>query len=488
MVLLTASSTFQRITESKFLTPSNKDGYLNTGMSQRKQQKEIDKAIANLMKYGEQAPWSERKEQFFSEMLMGAADRVDVPVDEFGQALEDSGYMGMVFGYLFELFASSYWDNDDFCMIENYIKRRGWREAPRAKRYLQALAKSEVKLWEITSVSPGHWVEIRPVGSTVKTLRVYEHAGSQGLKRWDCIAARVILLDGKYGFGGGILPFSPDQAQEVPILLERARQNVIDTLKDVRAEDTQCQWSDEDVEEMAKAEANEQLPDLLFSFWACQTYLAITKPMPTLLNRDGHQLHWSKIKFPVNTNDTEEIERRLHAASELDFNHDSKEWIWLKCDKDNIENAGATVLGHLSITDQHLVATVNSIERAEEIKGFLSALLSELIGAPLSVHESFESMMEKYSTKGLPSVETIDAPELITAALDRHYQKILDEPIPALNNLTPRDCSQEKDQHAILIQWLKGLENNTAAVPHMCHYDFKWIWEELGLECIGVDE
>lgn len=457
-------------------------------MNQRKQQKEIDKAIAHLMKYAEQAPWSERQKQFFNEMLMDAANRVDIPIDELGQALEDSGYMGMVFGYLFELFASSYWDNDEFCMIEDYIKRRGWREAARGKRYLQALAKSEAKLWEIIAVNPGHWVEVRPVGSTSKAIRVYEHSGSQSLKRWDCIAARVISLDGKYGFGGGILPFSPEQAQEVLALLERACQSVIDTLKEVRDVEAQCQWSDEDIEEMATADANDQLPDLLFSFWACQTYLAITKPIPTLLNHDGHTLYWSKIKFPLNTSDIEEIEKRLHSAPQLNFNNDSKEWIWLNCDKNNIENVGATVLGHLSIIGQYLVATVNSIERSEEIKDFLSALLSELIGTPLSVHENFESMMEKYSTQELPTEETIDAPELIAASLDQHYRKILDEPIPALNNRTPRDCSLDKDQHTILLQWLKGLENNTAVVPHMSRYDFKWMWEELGLESISADK
>lgn len=457
-------------------------------MNQRKQRKEIDKAIANLTKYSEQALWPERKEQFFIEMLINAANRVDVPINEFGQVLEDSGYMGMLLNYLFELFATSYWDDDEFCMIEEYIKLRGWREAPYAKRYLNALAKSEVKLWEIITVNPGHWVEIRPAGSSSKAIRVYECSGSQNLKRWDCIAARMILLDGKYSFGGGILPFSPDQAQRFPALLESACQSVIDTLNEVRTENAQCQWSDEDIEEIARAETNKQLPDLLFSFWACQTYLAVTN-MPTLLNRDGHRLHWSKIKFPLNISDIEEIGRRLHAASQLDFNNDSKEWFWINCDKGAIESTGATVLGRLSITDQHLVATVNSIERAEEIKRFLSSLLSELIGTPLSVHESFESMMvEDYSTKGLPPVETIDVPELITASLDQHYQKILHEPIPALNNRTPKDCSKEKDQHANLIQWLKGLENNTAAFPHMSHYDFKWMWEELGLECIGVDE
>lgn len=453
-------------------------------MSQRKQQKDINKAIFNLIKYGEQAPWSERQVQFFSEMLMESANEVDVTVDEFGQVLEDNGCMDMAFAYLFELFATAYWDNEDFCMIDDYIKRRGWREAPRAKRYLQALAKSEVKLLEITDVNSGHWVEVRPVGSISKALRVYECAGSENLKRWDCIAARVISLDDKYLFSGGLLPFSPYQAQEVPAFLEHACQSDIDILKELRADDTKCQWSDEDIEEMAKIEANKQLPDILFSFWACQIYLSIIKPMPILLNNDGHQLHWSKIKFPIDKSDIEEVERRLHAASQLDFNSTSKEWVWLDCDKNNIDNKGATVLGHLSITSKYLVATVNSIERAEEIRDFLKTLLNELIGTPLSVYENYEHMMDNYAPKGLPSMQPVEAPEVIKASLDQYYRNILDEPIPMLNNLTPRESSKNKDQHATLIQWLKYLENSTAAVPHMSHYDFKWIWEELGLECI----
>lgn len=127
-------------------------------MNELKHQKSVDKAISNLMKYAKKAPWAEREAQFFSEILRDTAALAGVPVSELGQKLDNYYYMGEAFGYLFELFATSHWDNEDVCMIEDYVKRRGWREPPHAKRYLTALAKSEVRLWEVVTVNVGRWV------------------------------------------------------------------------------------------------------------------------------------------------------------------------------------------------------------------------------------------------------------------------------------------------------------------------------------------
>ncbi|AWK15594.1 hypothetical protein SK355_13955 [Candidatus Fukatsuia symbiotica] len=450
-------------------------------MSTRKQQKELDKAIVHLMKYAEEALWSERKKQFFDDILMDAANGVDISVSELIETLGE-GYLGMAFSYLFELFATSCWNNEKFCMIEDYVKRRGWRETPYATRYLNALAKSEVRLWEVVTVNVGQWAEVRPFGTTSTVLRVYERSGTQNLKRWDCIATSVILLDGKPTFGGGILPFSQEQAQDFPVFLEYAHRRVIEELKEIRADDQQCSWSDEEINLMASSEESDPLSELLFSFWICETYLALTKPMPTLVNRDGHLLQWSKVRFPVAPENQDEIERRLHTAPHLDFDSNTKEWLWFDGEKDKVRDFGTTILGQLSLVDDSLIATVNSVERAETVKAYLNDLLGKLIGNPLSVHENVQSMMENYSTKNLPPAEPLDVPELITASLDQHYRKILDEPIPALNNLTPRECVQKSDQQVNLIQWLKSLENNTARAPHMAHYDFTWMWQELGIE------
>jgi hypothetical protein len=453
-------------------------------MNPRKQQKEIDKAIANLIKYGDNEPWADRQQYFFPERLKEAADSIDVPVDEFGQTLADSGYMDMIHGYLFELFASCHWDNEDFSMTSDYVERRGWREAPYGKRYLGALADSIVELLEATTVNQGHWVEVRPVGTTIKPIRVYERAGSKNLKRWDCMAARVLTVDGKSMFGGGILLFSPSQAQQFSNFLNLEHYSVVELLNEARKEDSQCQWSDEEVGDMAASEVDAQLPELLFTFWVCETYQALVHPMimPTLANKEGDLFQLIKIKFPMAINDKATIEHCLNADPSLDLNSDTNEWVWLDSEKDKVTLFETTVLGHISLTDKHLIATVNSSERAEIIKSKLNEMLADRIGSPLAIHENIQAMMGDMSAKERPPSEQIDAPELITAYLDQHYRKTLDEPIPMLNDLTPRECSKRTGQRAMLIQWLKELENNTAAVEHMAHYDFKWMWKELNVE------
>lgn len=245
-------------------------------MNKRKQQKDIDKAIANLIKYSDSGVWEARQAQFFDEVLSGVAESLEVPADKFYETLEDHGYMETGFVYLFELFASTLWDNEEDSMISNYIKRRGWRETPYAKRYLSALDDSEVQLWEIVDVNAGYWVNVRPVGSTSKTMRIDERLGSQSLEERDCIAARVISLDDKYRFGGGILLFSKEQAQEIPTLLSQAQEHVIKSLKQLSLEKQDCQWSDEDILAIAEDQMQEKLPELLFVFWASQTYVALT--------------------------------------------------------------------------------------------------------------------------------------------------------------------------------------------------------------------
>ncbi|WP_218015673.1 hypothetical protein, partial [Candidatus Regiella insecticola] len=62
---------------------------------------------------------------------------------------------------------------------------------------------------------------------------------------------------------------------------------MIAALKAIRADDKHCLWSDEEINHMAAVEKSERLSELLFSFWTCKTYLALTKPMPTLVNREG---------------------------------------------------------------------------------------------------------------------------------------------------------------------------------------------------------
>lgn len=67
---------------------------------------------------------------------------------------------------------------------------------------------------------------------------------------------------------------------------------------------------------------------------------------------------------------------------------------------------------------------------------------------------------------------------------DRHYHAVLDQAVPMLENVSPREAAETKKGREKLIAWLKFIENaNARQDPHsaMAAYDLGWMWEELGI-------
>jgi hypothetical protein len=69
--------------------------------------------------------------------------------------------------------------------------------------------------------------------------------------------------------------------------------------------------------------------------------------------------------------------------------------------------------------------------------------------------------------------------------LDRHYRDLLDQPIPALGNKSPRAAVKTAKGRAKVVDWLKTLENHTAKFAgsndEMATHNFRWLWTELGV-------
>ena len=51
---------------------------------------------------------------------------------------------------------------------------------------------------------------------------------------------------------------------------------------------------------------------------------------------------------------------------------------------------------------------------------------------------------------------------IIHEALERHYRGLLDEPVPMLENVSPREAAKTKKGREKLIAWLKFIENSIA--------------------------
>ncbi len=95
----------------------------------------------------------------------------------------------MLFGIVFEDFVSRRFPPDNRNVVDDYLKRRGWRESVPGRRYLQQLRDSVLSLYEVVEASPGRHCNLRDLVRGDEPVRVYEHLGTQGLVKWDRIAA-----------------------------------------------------------------------------------------------------------------------------------------------------------------------------------------------------------------------------------------------------------------------------------------------------------
>lgn len=178
------------------------------------QPRSIDKAIANLIKWAERAEWADKYQSLFEALIGPVSQRHDMTPDQLARTLEEAGYGGMVFGMVFEDFLTRRWP-DGRNLVDDYLARRGWREDPPGRRYLQMLRDSSLSVYEVVEVAPGQHCDLLPLLEAGPRVRVYEHLGTRDLVRWDRIAARVLREGDRYRFTGGILPLSHELSRQL---------------------------------------------------------------------------------------------------------------------------------------------------------------------------------------------------------------------------------------------------------------------------------
>jgi len=85
-----------------------------------------DKALKNLLKWSEKEEWSIFREQVFADNFDMICDRFDISVEEIADLLGDA--FDMVYGCVLEDFFTARFGEDDANVIDDYLRRRGWRE------------------------------------------------------------------------------------------------------------------------------------------------------------------------------------------------------------------------------------------------------------------------------------------------------------------------------------------------------------------------
>ena len=425
-------------------------------MSGNKGRKEIDKAVGGLLKYLDREPWNELFKEFYDALIAEAAELLDLSDEELSEIVGESGYQGMLFGVVFEEFATLPGEEGEMSLIHEYLKRRGWKERPRGRRYLEQLGGSRLGLWEVVGVKPGAWIEVRPYGTGNKPLRVFEKTGSQSIVKWDCLLARPLKVFDRWIFSGGMLRLPRERAEEIEEMLAALEVEAREILGEAAdkeeglfrvREGTSDEEKQQMLDELAIFTVARNSFAVMVQVWLGALVRGLKGTLPQLVNRDGGELLFATARIPVPAGQRQAVIERLNAAEDLGFNgEEGKEsWAWLVEGGDPESPGGAPTLGHVELKEKAVVLSANSRERGERGAARLRELLGDLAGEPVISYQSAQKLLEEQRERGAEGVEAQKEPalppeeqkEIIDRYLDDHYRKTLDQPLAILEEHTP---------------------------------------------------
>jgi len=317
----------------------------------------------------------------------------------------------------------------------------------------------------VQDVIPGESLVLKDL-FTRRSITVLERSASQSLGKWDALFTRVVRMGDVGLITGPVL--------EVP---RRKLQWAIDSLKKLKNEpgDRSVTWARFFKKHWA------DIPFIWFLMW-----VAPLKGL-ALQNFDGHELRDISVTYSLVKGGGARAADRLDAMKELSGNDDGR-WSWIEeRDRGTLENVS---LALVALEGDSVVLQVNSREREAKVRERIDHVLGELV---VEVERSDEAMDMETMQQGPRPVDDDREDEPIPLDVQRqvvhqmlatHYRRWLDEPVPALDGLTPREAAAKRSHRQRVISLLKGIEVDAARRgpdDPAAGFDFGWLWKELSI-------
>jgi hypothetical protein len=397
-------------------------------------------------------------------------------------------------------------------IVDDYLKRRGWKESAGNKAYMVGLKDSVMSLYEVSDIQLGRSFLARDLINDGEPLCVSERTATKTLRPWDRVAMRVVDVRGKMIIGGGLLPFEHDLSEHfLAAISEGEGQKSANNRGFIDEPGTEKYISNPDP--LISTSTDQSAPR-----WTLSTLLSlyflehlierIVDPVvPQFANSDSENIEFMRLVYRLAKGVTaKEARAALNRMPELDAASETL-WNWLgqKEAKPKRENAdqshglefvtttgdGSLVLGTIELKPKTIELCVNSESRADLGRKMLEPFLSDLVDPPLVERQTLEQALSEDRDYGsnstIPELTPEEERSIIHDVMNRHYRAQLDQPIPALGNISPRKAAKSKTGQEKLVAWLKQLENQNAGhdtEDPMGSYDVAWIWEELDVSSL----
>lgn len=328
-------------------------------------------------------------------------------------------------------------------------------------RVLNMMKSSVMSFYEVQEVFPERGLLIKDL-LLGGEYDVREKMATRSVRKWDIFAGRLLHIDGIYGLSGSVYPYPLNQ-----------KEAILETLRGA-FEDYRNDYPSATIDDFLKRESR-----IFNFFW----YEPIQNPTPLkLVTTSGEPLLFSKAVFKIQ--DKGVAIEGLRKAKELDPDNGGFTW---HDRRDEDEQTGTTVLGHIAIRGNNLVLSCNSKERLERGKELIlehtgSALAHETdsFEDPL---EAMESLRERPVRREKDRIPPEVQQEIYTQFMQTHCEKWLTAKIPALDGRAPLQAIKTEEGKSKVIELLKTFENleehkRRHGEPF---YDTSWMWGRLGL-------
>src|SRR6266404_6525963 len=176
--------------------------------------------LEGLIKWSMRDRWADRFEQILEDHLMPTCDETGLEIDDIVATLGEDLYMSTVWACAFEDFLTREFD-DGGNAIDDYLKRRGWKETASVRTYMAALRNSTMSLYEVSDIVRDTSFRARDLVRGGEPVLISERSATRSLKQWDRIATRVVQIGSQTQISGAVLLFDRDTSEELLKLLRK---------------------------------------------------------------------------------------------------------------------------------------------------------------------------------------------------------------------------------------------------------------------------
>lgn len=453
-------------------------------------------SLKGLMKWLSREEWRQPYNELFERHVGAACDQAGVAVEALADKLGKQN-ASVMWGCVFEDFLACDLD-DGSNIVDDYLKRRGWKESVTNKRYMMALRVSVMSLYEVSDIVRDQSFLARDLLRGGEPVRISEKSATHGLRQWDRLAARVVRMGPRFEMAGGALAFSHELGE---LLCEEFAALRKEMLSQARKSDGR---GDEDKEPFDFDTAILRHAGFLFTnIWLEDALQRALDPrLPTLRNSDGDEIAFTTVRYPLKeTCDRAALEAALMAMPDLQRHAGKKLWTWTTADTpaprkplagDQVITStfsdGSISMGGVELEAGALKLETNSPQRAQRGRALLEPVVGPFVGEPVVESQTMAEMRASAPANDGRKPSSGLAPEeeraILEETIDRHYHAVLDQPVPMLGDVSPRKAAKTKKGREKLVAWLKLIENSNAGQDPgspMAAYDVGWMWEELGI-------